>query len=118
MVIPVIKVKWELEEAVALFDLYFRFGRCLNVPKDEIKNLSFIYIKRAKRLGLHIDDKFRNEAGLSIQVACVHYVVTNGAEGMSNASKLFYDTYKLYHEEPDKFNLILCDFYKKYADEC
>ena len=97
MVIPVIKVKWELEEAVALFDLYFRFGRCLNVPKDEIKNLSFIYIKRAKRLGLHIDDKFRNEAGLSIQLACVHYVVTNGAEGMSNASKLFYDTYKLYH---------------------
>ena len=48
----------------------------------------------------------------------MHYVVTNGAEGMSNASKLFYDTYKLYHEEPDKFNLILCDFYKKYADKC
>ena len=46
----------------------------------------------------------------------MHYVVTNGAEGMSNASKLFYDTYKLYHEEPDKFNLILCDFYKKYAE--
>lgn len=35
---------------------------------------------------------------------------------MSNASKLFYDTYKLYHEEPDKNNLILCDFYKKYAE--
>lgn len=46
----------------------------------------------------------------------MHYVVTNGAEGMSNASKLFYDTYKLYHEEPDKNNLILCDFYKKYAE--
>ena len=29
-----IKVHWELEEAVALFDIYFKNGECLNVSEN------------------------------------------------------------------------------------
>lgn len=34
---------------------------------------------------------------------------------MSNASKLFYDTYELYKNDVEKFQQILKGFYIKYA---
>lgn len=109
-----IRVKWEFEEAVALFDLYFRCGKSLNVPLEELEKLSLCYNNRAKSLGLHVDEKFRNIAGIKLQLACVHYVVTDGNSGMSNASKLFYDTYKFYQEYPDAFKIILKHFNVEY----
>lgn len=51
MVIQMIKVRWELEEAVALFDIYFKNGGNLNVPEDILVNLRDVYIKRAQDNG-------------------------------------------------------------------
>ena len=110
-----IKVKWELEEAVALFDVYFKNDGNLNVSEDRLGNLTKMYIKRAKDNGIIIDEKFRNLSGLKIQLGCIHYVVTDGKEGMSNASKLFYDTYELYKNDAEKFQWILKEFYRKYS---
>lgn len=110
-----IKVHWELEEAVALFDIYLKNGESLNVSEDILVNLRDMYIKRARNNGIIIDEKFRNLSGLKMQLACIHYVVTSGKEGMSNASKLFYDTYELYKNDAEKFQQILKDFYKKYS---
>lgn len=115
MVKQMIKVRWELEEAVALFDVYFRNGRSLNISEDILENLTEMYIRRAKDNGITIDEKFRNLPGLKMQLGCVHYVVTSGKEGMSNASKLFYDTYELYKKDAGKFQQILKEFYRKYA---
>ena len=109
------KVNWDLEEAVVLYDLYFRSGRTLKVAKNEIDILTCMYKKRAKDLGIVIDEKFRNYSGLRMQIGCIHYVVTCGKEGMSNASKLFYDTYELCKYEPEKFQQILKEFYEKYS---
>ena len=110
-----IKVRWELEEAVALFDVYFNNGGNLNVSDDVLVNLNNMYIKRAKDKGLLIDEKFRNISGLRMQLGCIHYVVTSGKEGMSNASKLFYDTYELYNKDVEKFQKILHEFCRKYS---
>ena len=110
-----IKVQWELEEAVALFDIYFKNGGNLNVSEDILVNLRDIYIKRAQKNGIIIDEKFRNLSGLKIQLGCIHYVATAGREGMSNASKLFYDTYELYKNDVEKFQQILKEFYIKYT---
>lgn len=49
-----------------------------------------------------------------MQLGCIHYVVTDGKEGFSGASRLFYDTYKLYQEKREKFNKILENFNCKY----
>lgn len=113
--INMIKVQWELDEAVALFDVYFKNGGSLNVSEDVLINLMEIYIKRAKDNGITIDEKFRNLPGLKMQLGCIHYVVTSGKEGMSNASKLFYDTYELYKKDAGKFQQILKEFYRKYS---
>ena len=115
MVKQMIKVQWELEEAVALFDIYFKNGGSLNISEDILGNMSEMYIKRAKDNGIIIDEKFRNLSGLKMQLGCVHYVVTSGKEGMSNASKLFYDTYELYKKDAGKFKQILEEFYRKYS---
>lgn len=113
-----IRVRWELEEAVALMDLYFRYGATLSVPNDELLKLSQIYRNRANILGLNVDDKFRNlsgmKTGMKMQLGCIHYVVTGGKEGMSGASRLFYKTYDLYKNNPLEFRNICKGFYKKY----
>lgn len=109
-----IRVHWDLEEAVALFDFYFSHGATLSVSIDDLLELSAMYKKRAKALEITTDEKFRNEAGLRIQLACVHYVVTDGMEGMSNASKPFYQTYDLYLKDPRRFKLISESFWQKY----
>lgn len=108
------KVKWSEEEAVALYDLYFRYGGTYAVPEYELQKLTNLYTIRAKVLALSFDIKFRNNSGLKMQLACIHYVVTNGTEGLSNVSKLFYDVYETYKKRPDKFNAILDEFNRKY----
>ena len=109
-----IRVRWELEEAVALMDLYFRYGATLSVPNDELLKLSQIYRKRANILGLNVDDKFRNLSGMKMQLGCIHYVVTGGKEGMSGASQLFYQAYDLYKNNQENFQKIRDHFYDKY----
>lgn len=109
------RVKWELEEAVVLFNLYFKNGSTLSVEEEALRSLSRMYQKRAELLKLDTDSKFRNLSGLRLQLGCVHYVVTGGREGMSNASRLFYQTYELFLTDPERFTRICDEFYQKYA---
>ena len=108
-----IKVKWVEEEAVALFNLYFKEG--INASEKQIVYLSEVYRNRARLLGIRSDEKYRNVHGLKMQLACIHYVVTVGHEGMSNASKLFYATYEMYLHDRERFDMILKDFIEKYG---
>lgn len=107
-----LRVKWELEEAVALFTLYFSDTK---YTREDLLKLSAAYNKRAKLLGIKTDEKFRNINGLAMQMGCITYVVTNGEHGYSSASKLFYETYKLYQTLPDVFATILQEFNEKYV---
>ena len=106
--------KWDIEESVALFDFYFQNGATLKISKEKIELFSQMLNTRAQKLGIPRTDTFRNVSGICMQLGCVHYVVTNGQEGYSNASKLFYDTYRLYVDEREKFDHILAEFNKKY----
>ena len=45
----------------------YKNGSKLNVPKKQLE-LSRVYCNRAKILGLRVDDKFRNLAGLKLQL--------------------------------------------------
>lgn len=79
-----------------------------------IRKLSEILNKRAKLKGWVVDDKFRNVTGLSMQVATIHYIVTDGKEGLKNSSKMFREVYDLYKYDPEKFDRIVEEFYLKY----
>lgn len=110
-----IKVKWNIEEAAVLVDCYIKNGSGLSVPEYELDTLTTLFRKRAVDLGILFDEKFRNRSGLKMQIACIHYVATDGAEGMSNASKLFYEAYELYSANPKQFEEIVRGFYRKYS---
>ncbi len=109
-----IRVKWNMEEAVALCDLYIKSGFSLNIGKNELEGLSAVLNKRAEIKGIVVDDKFRNISGLLMQIRCIHYVTTGGKEGLSNASKIFYEAYELFESNPSEFKMIVDDFYNKY----
>ena len=109
------KVRWELEEAVALFDAYVKNGKRLGVPKNVLESLNRIYNRRAQVLGLDVDEKFRNIAGLNMQLAGIHYVVTNGEEGLANAGKIFYEVNDLYEHAQEQYEKVLEAFYEKYG---
>lgn len=109
-----IKVKWDVEEAAVLIDFYLKH-QGLSHSKEELSVLTRLFRKRAIAKGITIDEKFRNGSGLSMQLGCIHYVATDGKEGFSNASKLFYDTYSLYQTDAERFNQIVQGFYNQYA---
>ena len=109
------RVTWDLEEAVVLLDFYIKSGCTLYINRDKLEELSLVLNKRAKIKGIVVDEKFRNIAGLSMQIGCIHYIATDGKEGFSNASKIFFKAYELFESDPSKFNCIAEDFYKKYS---
>lgn len=109
------RIPWDLEEAVALYDLYFRNGQSISPPMNELHQLSVQLNRRANILGIKADEKFRNISGLKLQLGCIQYVVTGGKQGMSNANKLFYKVFDLYKDDPDRYNSILKEFREKYS---
>lgn len=110
-----IKVKWTLEESVILIDFYFKHDESTHPSEEELESLSSIYTKRADKLGIEHDEKFRNVAGLSMQRACILYVVTDGQAGFSSASRVHYDAYKLHQNDKEKFDAIVKEFYEKFS---
>ena len=108
------RVKWQLEEAVALYSLYVEYG--FPIPKKDLERLSLALNKRAELLGIDNDSKFRNVSGLDMQSACIEYIATNGEKGLSSASKLFYEVHDMYNNENEKYKNILNEFIEKYGE--
>lgn len=109
-----IKVKWDLEKAVVLYDLYFKSGATLSVDTEKLNELSANMKNRAAVKWVQIYEKYRNITGLTMQIGCIHYVVTDGKEELSNISKIFYEIYDLYKKESMESNQMIEEFYCKY----
>lgn len=110
-----IKVKWDLPEAVVLLDaLLANWGRT-SVPDTTLLELSQMYKRKAMSTGISFDEKYRNLAGLKMQLACLQYIVSNGHTGMPNAGKVFYEAYSLFQEDPETFRRIKTDFYSRFG---
>lgn len=106
-----IKVKWDLEKAVVLYDLYFKSGATLSVDTEKLNELSANMKNRAAVKWVQIDEKYRNITGMTMQIGCIHYVVTDGKEGLSNVSKIFYEAYDLYKKESMESDQMIEEFY-------
>ena len=109
------RVRWELEEMVAMVDLYYKDKNGLigNLT-DELKELSRKLNKRADMLDIDHDEKYRNYNGMKIIFQNVRYADTDGEEGLANTSRLIYDTIELFHKSHDGFVMILNEFNRKY----
>ena len=106
-----IKVNWDVEELVALIDIYRRHeGKSHSQIEAELIKLSAALTTRADRLGIEHDEKFRNLNGMKMMFQNVVFIATNGQQGMSSASSSMYnvydmlntDVYKRQHSEHSK----------------
>ena len=110
-----IKVNWDVEELVALIDIYQKSLASANYDVDEaLKNISEQLWIRAERLRIIHDDKFRNENGMKMMYQNVVYIATNGEQGLSSTSSRMKKVYSLLCSNPDVFKMILEDFNRHY----
>lgn len=110
------RIKWSLEETVAIVNLYFRFENGMVADLNaELTALSRILNRRADILGIAHDEKFRNLNGMKCIFQNIRYLSTGGKVGLSNTSKLHSDTVELYFNDCEKFNAILKSFREKYC---
>lgn len=109
------RIKWTLEEVVAMVDIYFRYSNGqIEDLNAELIRLSEILNRRADILNIPHDDKFRNFNGMKCIFQNVRYVATDGEIGLPSASKLHYIVIDMYNNERERFDRILEEFYLKY----
>lgn len=110
-----IKVSWDVEELVALIDVY---RNSMEKSSEEIENellaLSKAFVERAKRLGIQHDEKYRNLNGMKMMFQNVVFVASNGDHGMSAASSSMRKVFDMMSSSPEVFELILVEFTKRY----
>lgn len=111
-----IKVPWDLEEAIILVDVFFQNSPSSSLSDDNLDALKYMLWRRAATQGISHDEKYRNTSGLKMQLECIRYVVTEGQVGMSNAGRVFYEAVRLYNENRDKFMEMVRNFYQKYQE--
>ena len=110
-----IKVAWDVEELVALIDVYHKSdGKTTEQIEKELMALSKSLTIRAQKLGIKHDEKFRNLNGMKMMFQNVVYTATNGHKGLSSASSSLQKVYKMLYTNPDVFELILEEFTRRY----
>ena len=110
-----IKVSWDVEEFVALIDIYRKStDKSSTEIIEALSKLSVALRKRAEVLGIPHDEKYRNLNGLKIMYQNVRYIATNGQCGMSSTSLSMRKVYGLLATAPEVFDLIQKEFEERY----
>lgn len=110
-----IKVSWDVEELVALIDVYRKSkGRTSEQIDADLSELSKMLSVRAELLGIVHDEKFRNLNGMKMMFQNVAYIATDGKQGMSAASSSMQKVYEMQFTAPEVFDLILKEFRTRY----
>lgn len=110
-----IKVNWDVEELVALIDVYRSSGNMsVAAIEENLSALAERLVKRADKLGIAHDEKFRNLNGMKMMFQNVVFIATEGKQGLSAASSSMQKVYSLLLSNPEVFEMILAEFNRKY----
>jgi hypothetical protein len=102
-----LRIPWDLHEAAVLLKVL------IDVLNNEGKrNHAIAYVSQtlrelAVRHGVSIDDKFRNENGVALQMRTLEYVFTDGKSGLHVQTGWYFDIVRLYREERGKYEGLL-----------
>lgn len=104
-----------MEESLLLIDLYLKTKDVSSQIKEPlIMNFSLFLNKRATLLGYETDEKFRNIAGIKLQLQNITYLITNGQKGLPCSTKMFVEAVKLYNCDKAAFQSSLSGVFDKY----
>lgn len=101
------RIPWDKYETAILIDA------CIQVINNKVDRNSAIQTvsaklrKRAVNSGIMIDNVYRNENGIKMQMTMIMSMIQGENPGLYNASKLFYEMVELYRSEYLSFSAIL-----------
>lgn len=107
-----IRIPWSEDEAIIIVDAFYQFKNG-NIKRTEaVKNVSERLRNMALHKGLEIDDVYRNTNGISMQMATLEHIYSEGKSGLRSGSKLFREVMNLYVENKhlfqEKLNVAQC----------
>ena len=99
------RVPWNEDEAIIIVDAFYQYKNGIIKKNDAIKSVSARLREMAIKKGLEIDDVYRNGNGITMQMATLEHIFSNGEKGLRSGSKLFRDTMQLYVDNYAEFEL-------------
>ena len=104
--------KWDEYEVALLIESVIKISNNTVSRNEELQFLSNSLRTRARNLGWHVDEKFRNYNGMSLQVAAIESLIIPG-RAERHYSQLFDKMTTLYKTDIAKFNLILAEAHQQ-----
>lgn len=104
---------WDQYEAAVLLAAYLDVQAGKLSRQDAIKRVSVALRRRAALMGYEVDDRFRNIAGITMQMRSMEFCATYGKHGLSNPSALFQETVRLYRTDREKYRKLLMEVQKQ-----
>lgn len=110
------RIGWDKFETALLIEACERVAN--GYPKQEmVKSLSTKLRIRAISQGQEIDELFRNENGIALQMNKMDYLLTDGKRGLPGASKFFAEMVELKRNIPGEFLSILKSAKQQISEE-
>lgn len=100
------RVAWDKYEIALLIESCERVFSGAS-QKQEINKISKLLRNRAIANGLEIDDLFRNENGIALQMNKMEYLLSAGTKGLPGAGKNFKEIVLLKQTSPSEYEKIL-----------
>lgn len=97
---------WTRYEAMILLDYCVQVEDGKITRAEAVETVSKLLRHQAQEKGMHIDDTFRNENGISMQMSSMRNCYYDKQDGLT-ISKLFKEVVSLYKEDREKFDEIL-----------
>ncbi|WP_373241160.1 hypothetical protein [Mediterraneibacter gnavus] len=102
-----LRIPWDKKETAILIEAYLRVKNKELSQQNAVKEVSTLLRRRAVLSGIEIDEIFRNENGISMQMKIIGGLVDEKPSGLHSATKLFIDMVTLYKTRRSVFDEIL-----------
>lgn len=101
------RIPWDMQEAAVLLQglLDIEAGKISRT--DAVAQISSALRDRAIRRHQTIDEKFRNEDGIDMQMAHLEYGPTEGRSGWAPTYRWQDEILDIYHNEPETYRKLL-----------
>jgi hypothetical protein len=98
-----INIGWDKYETALLIEAYLRCKDGLISRKQAITALSRTLRAQKVKAGVDISETYRNDNGITLQMAAMEFYLTNGERGFGSPSTMFKEVADLYMAIPEKF---------------
>ena len=101
------RIFWDIYESALILDTYMQIEKGEVTFKQAVSQLSSDLRKKAIKAGVTVDNLYRNENGIAIQLGCMKYILTDGRHGFSHAPKIYAEIAHIYKTDYEQYKQIL-----------